>query len=218
MKLAIAIWVQDIEDWVLNQCIKSLEKQTRKVDEIILAIQPNKEITEFSRISNIAIKDTKADYIGFIGGDTIFSKDSMEIIEKYLKKEPNSVLTCAREDLTSESDNSKIDFVEEFDKWYKEANHAGPILIMAPTKWYKEVGGFDERYLGWGCFDSDIVKRAIKDGLKQVWVNERGVKMIHIWHPTRKSKNPEIVKRNESIYAKGKEVKVNKGKEWGKAW
>lgn len=218
MKLAIVIWVQDIEGWVLNRCISSLENQSRPVDEIILAIQPKGDITEFSRISNIAIKDTRADYIGFIGGDTLFSENSMEVIEKQFQKEPNCVLTCARVDMTEKSNNSKIDFVKDFKKWESRVNHAGPILIMAPTKWYRKVGGFDERYLGWGSFDSDIVKRATMDGLPQVWINEKGMTMLHIWHPQRKSKNPEIIKRNEKIYNNIKKVKVNVGKEWGVQW
>lgn len=218
MKLAIVIWVQDIKDWVLQQCINSLKSQTRKVDEIILAKQPKGKVTEFSRMSNIALRKTKSNYIGFIGGDTIFSKNSMEVIEQYFKEEPNSILTCARIDLSEESNDPKIDFVKDFDKWNRKPNHAGPILIMAPTKWYKKVGGFDERYIGWGSFDSDVVKRAKMDGLNQGWIENKGMSMLHIWHPERKSKDLGTIKRNEDIYYRVKDIKVNTNRKWGKPW
>ena len=42
--------------------------------------------------------------------------------------------------------------------------------------------GFDERMVLWGYMDQDFSERALRDGLRGVWIHERST-MLHQWHP-----------------------------------
>jgi GT2 family glycosyltransferase len=82
-----------------------------------------------------------------------------------------------------------------------DINRIAPLLTfpmlrkMSPTKWesamscnlgvwrsdFDQVGGFDERYLGWGYEDSDLVIRLIRTGVGRK--NGRfATGVIHLWH------------------------------------
>lgn len=224
MKIAVAIWKCDVKDAVLNRCLRSLVMQTRKPNEVIIVKQTEPGDVQFSRMNNIAIKKTKCDYLMCCAADLIFSKNTFEAIEKQLKKNPKALILTARVDVDSETKKS----------WKGAPNNGGPNCITLPVKWLKEVGGYDERYTGWGYFDSDMVERAKMGGFEEVWMHEfhkdQGrwifpnepvkpfITVLHIRHPTRKSKNDKVIKRNEALLRGPKTLIANKGKKWGVPW
>lgn len=68
------------------------------------------------------------------------------------------------------------------------------------TSWFKSVGGYDERFNGLSGPDDDMMVRARKAGLYDVWIDD--VLIFHQWHPTSKwkgmdsalfSADPEII-------------------------
>jgi len=221
MKIASVLLVRDAKPWRINQAVESRHQQTRKPDENMLNIQEKGPI-HFARLCNQAIKETECEFICFSGVDEILSPNAFEVVEKHFEKNPKSILMCARIDLDEESNNPKIDFVKDFKKWAKKkSDHAAPGSFQClPVKWLKKVGGFDERYVGWGYYDCEIVKRAAMDGLEEVWLHDSDPSMTicHIWHPERKGRTSEFVTKNEKLFREKIELVVNKGKKWGQKW
>ena len=97
---------------------------------------------------------------------------------------------CSRLDLSKESNNGNIDFVNDFDYWWDSNGgrpyHSAPGSFQGfNVEWLKEVGGYDEFYIGWGSFDDDIKERAIRSGLVPIWIDNFGVRLMHVYHNQR---------------------------------
>lgn len=55
-------------------------------------------------------------------------------------------------------------------------------IQLARTSWFKKVGGYDEKFTAIDGVDTDMMVRARKYGLEEVWV-EDPVMVMHQWHP-----------------------------------
>lgn len=53
---------------------------------------------------------------------------------------------------------------------------------IARTTWFKRVGGYDEKFSASDGVDVDMLVRARKDGLVEVWL-EDPLLVMHQWHP-----------------------------------
>ena len=54
--------------------------------------------------------------------------------------------------------------------------------MLAPRTAIDAVGGFDERYTGWGYEDSDLVVRLMRQGL-HIRRGPADTAVLHLWHP-----------------------------------
>lgn len=54
--------------------------------------------------------------------------------------------------------------------------------MLAPREAIDAVGGFDERYTGWGYEDSDLVVRLTRHGL-HIRRGPADTAVLHLWHP-----------------------------------
>lgn len=52
--------------------------------------------------------------------------------------------------------------------------------MVVPGEWFRRVGGFDEAYAVWGCEETDLLMRAVWDGLAVRWLP--GTFAVHQWH------------------------------------
>jgi len=55
--------------------------------------------------------------------------------------------------------------------------------ISIPLSLFKDVGGFDEKYVGWGAEDANLVERLVKKGASVRWV--KGSVGRHLEHDFR---------------------------------
>lgn len=60
---------------------------------------------------------------------------------------------------------------------------------------FAELGGFDERMIGWGYEDSEFAVRAIRRGLR-ITSGRLGLGVFHLWHPERAR---DALERNAAI-------------------
>ena len=245
MKISTATAIKDVAPWRVKLALKSRLYQTRKPDEILLIdyqsnpqnLEQYKLITEeFSvklvevkrkgketfhpaRLFNIAIRQTTCDYIVFIGADEIPSDNAFSVLEHAINNWPKGIWMSNRIDLPEESNNPEIDPLGNFEEWAQK----GKKDIWAPgsfqgisVSWLRDVGGFDERITGWGFYDSDIISRGLKAGLKEYYLQDR-MSVLHIWHPDYGGhyKYSEIISRNKKLRDEQTDITVNKGLDWG---
>lgn len=62
--------------------------------------------------------------------------------------------------------------------------------MLAPRSAIEAIGGFDERYTGWGYEDSDLVVRLMRRGL-HVRRGPADTAVLHLWHPDNARDNAE---------------------------
>ena len=67
--------------------------------------------------------------------------------------------------------------------------------MLAPRRAIDAVGGFDERYTGWGYEDSDLVIRLMRHGL-HIRRGPADTAVLHLWHPDNPRDNAE---RNRAL-------------------
>lgn len=219
-KIGVVIPItKEIPEWELKEAIPLWEKQTRPPDEVIVVdwdkLLDKEEVFSEARCNNVAVKKTKCDYLIFTNVDIRPDRKCIQVVEETLEKKPNQILMCARLDLPEDSFKPGIDWDKEFDGWAKRGHsHPAPGSIQViSVDWLKKVGGYDERYIGWGYYDCEILNRASMDGIESEWIDSRTV-ILHLGHPKLPHRSYE--KRNLDLYQEKVELNVNKDKEWGK--
>ncbi len=75
--------------------------------------------------------------------------------------------------------------------------------VAMQRDWFLRMGGYDERYVGWGMEDADFTRRCVKAGFPPVKVPGR---LEHLWHGDRREDDSmldtpaELVRANRSLY------------------
>jgi glycosyltransferase involved in cell wall biosynthesis len=78
---------------------------------------------------------------------------------------------------------------------------------------FKEIGGYDERLIGWGCTDAYLAAKAI--GAKQYIIPLYTASGLHINHPVRLENRVQQYKKNRKLFFKFIEAtKVNNHPNW----
>lgn len=70
--------------------------------------------------------------------------------------------------------------------------------IGIDTAVFRKLGGFDERYVGWGFEDLDLAARVYEQHYCMVF--DRDIITYHIDHPLRSNYHPELTALNRSRY------------------
>ncbi|MBI5831512.1 MAG: glycosyltransferase [Armatimonadetes bacterium] len=136
---------------------------------------------------NAAIRATSVGrYILATDIDMLFAPNFVEtVLRAHLAFEPAIVLAQFM-DLDRDALEGGLDPVTDFARLQAAAEwvgeHAtGPCLSVS-REWVERVRGFDERMVLWGYMDQDFSERALRDGLRGVWIHEQAT-MLHQWHP-----------------------------------
>ncbi|TKG92329.1 glycosyltransferase [Puteibacter caeruleilacunae] len=169
-------------------------------------------------IRNKALKKASSDYIIFIDGDIIldvnfiedhlsiakpdyFVNGSRVILSEKVTRRITSGRTCSNilEGAKNKLNGYRIPWLHK--------------LISGPTKshkrirgcnmafWKKDlenIGGYDERYIGWGLSDSDLVIRLMKSGIKRKNMKFLGI-CYHLYHEFADRSN---LFRNQQLFLK----------------
>jgi hypothetical protein len=159
------------------------------------------------RALNVGISKARSPWVLFVDADCVVPRD---YVAAHVRVCTNSSYTYA---LVHDSKKG----IESCGDYAKLGVLAGPLTnlrragfshMCVSSKWLKENGGFDERYVGWGAEDDELWLRIQGSGIKKVALD--GVTPIHLWHPqwekaiSEKAGMPSfganLVKRNRAIY------------------
>jgi predicted glycosyltransferase involved in capsule biosynthesis len=201
----------------LNQTIRFLTKrepELKNKSELILICNTNYNYLEKPFIDTLTINMNLINYsrpIMINYGASIAKHEILIILDsdrilpnnyftKILKKIKKREVFTAKKiiKLRKEYSDESIESMEiESDKDCRSVENemkrknlfAGNTVIF--KKDFLNIGGFDEEYIGYGFSDTDITKKAEKDGLKQIFLEDTE---IHLFHEKEIMWNGKIIK------------------------
>lgn len=147
-----------------------------------------------SRALNLVIKKLNTEYCFVADVDMVFNP---KFIEKALKLQTGNKTVYFQ---VGYMGPDKI--LEDTELWdyknYWRSTHEATGLSMFPLKVLKELRGFDEFYHFWGAEDTDMHVR-VKNAGYQVEFYDKGVLMLHQWHPSYRSLESQELDKNLQI-------------------
>jgi predicted glycosyltransferase involved in capsule biosynthesis len=191
--------------WAINRLRKILPDA-----EIIPPIQ---EQPPFSRSAthNVGARTSTKDVLLFCDADMIFDLDLIEKGLSIVNDVPWIAPMTQKWDFTWDSSNTLLSLpkdinikqtIKQYDlqidrKWGAERCRAGAMLMITKENYFK-MGGFDERFNGWGYEDNAFMlmaKETIGDYV------ESDAIAYHLWHPTAMNQYPQLTEKNMNLYA-----------------
>jgi len=154
-----------------------------------------------ARVRNLAILRVKSEYVVTVDGDCILPPD---FIRNHLALAERKKVVVGGRSLLSEVDTETVIKSKKFEtkgtSIFKGSKFftlpLGPLRALQPKNWELArtcnmgffqadvlgVGGFDERYVGWGFEDSDLMVRLIRSGIT-LKSGRFSVCVAHLYHP-----------------------------------
>lgn len=228
----------------LKLCLESVHTQTVLPDEVLIADDGSKDDTRIfleelsrtfpvpirhfwheddgfrkARICNVAIRESKCDYIIFTDCDII---EERHFIEDHLRLVRPGAFIIGSRVLVDES-TTKI-FLKQgrFDRdalkiplSHRLNSLHVPILqsVLAPrlavkvsrwrgcnmSMWRDDliaVNGFDNRFTKWGNEDVDLIERLLRSGRRQLTL-KFGAVGYHLWHPFNKPSDMSVIEERK---------------------
>jgi glycosyltransferase involved in cell wall biosynthesis len=196
--------INDIENY-RNDKIKILVLKTKLGEKF-----------ERARLNNIGIRNAKTPYILTTDVDMFFAPRFVETVIENLF--PNTLVQSRtmywKQQLVDKMYNGSINPFENIEDCkigrIKKRTTAGGCQCAHINQWIK-VGGFDERYIGWGSEDYDLYLRMQKSGAKTVWLGEsiESIMLFHQPHDKDVKKDLEEQKINKKLLEAIDKYKVN---------
>jgi len=227
----------------LKACLTSISRNTYIPEVIVVDFGSNRNVASFlrkyewlhvirvmhrgifhkSRALNIGIKAAKTKYVCMTDVDEVFQPNFFEIVRNSLTD--NNFIRCK----TYFLDIFPSQFIREFK--YKSVldlakrrnfkrPHGEGCCHGVNLDWLLSARGYDERYVGWGFEDKDLVLRAEYSGLRMKWVDDK-TSMVHLPHQRDPAYFSEVRRiENEKIFKQKRNsgkiaIKVNDNG-WGK--
>lgn len=158
----------------------------------VIRVETDTEHWSESRALNIGIRHAETEYVMTTNADLIYEPGFVAAVVAQLRKNDQSLVLADRYDL-----NKAGDVIGKAPGCHKGT------CIATRRDWFEKVHGFDERYVGWGFCDIDLVERAATDGLEIVKMDDE-MKVYHQWHPHFTQTEPwaaEALAANTRIHA-----------------
>jgi hypothetical protein len=183
---------------------------------------------------NWLVKQAKGPIVLIIDPEVAFVGDGIPMIREFYRDEANRSSSCTacliysvqRSDQLGDMSIEQI--VNSPHKTTDAANPDCQPIIMRPKTpakgyraWWRQryidLGGKDERYIGWGYEDLDIHHRQAR--LPPVGINQcLGISIVEFWHPPPPMTNAGIscgIWVEEGSRAIPEDGVANRGEEWG---
>lgn len=192
---------------VVFKWIMEFYKVTMPNVEICIGeLSDNKDFSK-ARAVNMAARKATKDIFVIADGDIIYNPAILESSAKLLNKYPWILPVNKALDLTKESTEKLLN---EIPKWpipievsSSERTQVGSgLLNVLPRKHFETVGGFDERFVGWGGEDDAFtISMSILCGSPQ----RLDFTVNHMWHPSGDMSNYHNNIRLLNRYCQGRE-------------
>ena len=143
--------------------------------------------------SNIGIRRLDTDFAFMLGVDLVFSPNFTHVVAEEYEKNPAAFIVCRHREMP---ETRCLPVIEGFaPQDYPLSWHHQAALGMGMERW-REIRGFDERYVGSCMADNDLVRRAKAAGLEVVDVQGR-TEVLHQWHGRRENQGlPDMIDLN----------------------
>lgn len=173
-----------------------------------------------ARVRNLAMSSIHSDHVIMIDGDCLLPPDFVanhrQLIQPGRLVSGGRLLVSPRETaalLSQEPLHQKLKFNEQkFKRW-----PLGPLRDLSQRNWRMvrtcnlgvlmsdvlNVGGFDERFVGWGLEDSDFVVRLLNAGIR-IRNGRQAVSVKHLHHTEGKN---HISERNIALFKETREAR-----------
>jgi len=176
---------------------------------------------ERARLNNVGVRNAAAEYIMTTDVDMMFAKDFVsEIVSRsgyntmvesrtlYWKMPVAKQIYAGELDPYGNIEDCKIGRI-------KKRTTAGGCQCMHIDQWSR-LRGFDDRYIGWGSEDYDLLTRAKKMKMRISWMGEsrETIKLFHQSHPRNLKRDLECQEENKKLLRNIKDYKVNENG-WG---
>jgi len=152
---------------------------------------------ERARLNNVGIRNATTPYIMTTDVDMFFASDFVEKMVSFL----NPVLFIEsrtmywKPPIAQKVYSGKLDPFNDLDSCkvgrIKKRTTAGGCQCAHIDQWSK-VRGFDERYIGWGSEDYDLLTRMQKSGAKVLWLGESNARVMVFHQPHAKNVVEEL--------------------------
>lgn len=138
---------------------------------------------------NIAIQECHTPYIMFTGADMLFSPNFFDALTNALVSCDNpfvmaymGYLPRPMEFMCVEASDPDIwkGLLEEVEDPPTQPLSTGTQAGL--TSWFTSIRGFDERFVGLGGPDSDMLGQAQNHGLNIIWIPWEEAQILHQWH------------------------------------
>jgi predicted glycosyltransferase involved in capsule biosynthesis len=223
--LTIVLPYKDRDEQRLNNCLYTLFHQTVQSKVLLVDYGSSPEFQKIAKkvtaeyafsyfyipienwkkthANNIGLRKVSTNYVLFSDVDMIYKPNFIETVLKMLERE-RAIVTCKCFYLSKNETRGlrmPIDW-----KTYKPVidQTSGETAVGAclgvETDWIKNIGGFDEKFSGWGREDVDVLIRAKLSKLVQIGIEER-TGFYHQWHLVSDwKKNKEAITSNAQYF------------------
>jgi len=159
----------------------------RKHDVWVIPAQPDKGPFCLSRARNIGGQRASCEGLAFVDADVILDPDLLATAAHELSRGDAFVtaLTCTMKE--GQHPGEHLLRPGPFSKF------AGTLPVVAcgfggflavKREHYREIGGYDEKFVGWSSEDNDFVDRLVWWDLEHINLSEKyGLVAVHQWHP-----------------------------------
>ncbi len=142
-----------------------------------------------ARARNAGVAESKGDVILAADADMLFTPESLVRVVRQLSSHPQEIVILQCRDLPLGYSDEKVR--EEGINWAR-LTAIGQLrprwgvggLVGIRRKVWDRLRGWDERMHTYGGEDTDFAKRAQRAGSRIEWLDEPGVAMFHMWHPS----------------------------------
>jgi glycosyltransferase involved in cell wall biosynthesis len=153
-----------------------------------------------SRALNIGVKRAQGRFTLCTDVDMVMAPTFLRVLmDTQDELGGRGMLLCQSRDLGPETEGKAIELAD-YDSFLRSTSmrptHGMGGCQCAETNWFHSVRGYDEGYTYWGAEDTDMVRRAERDGRIIQWVTDKTA-MIHQWHQTTKYDKPWLVRKNK---------------------
>lgn len=155
----------------------------------IIRINRKTKLFHKARALNIGIKSVNTKYLCVTDADQLFAPNFFDALMRKLLGKPRLYVMCKThflKHIPKYVDTSSV--VNNYKKLLTLSKKTTPKLRgegccqATTTRWFKQVRGYEEQFIGFSGEDSDVNIRAVKSGLKKVWIHH-ATSMIHLPHP-----------------------------------
>ena len=183
-------------------------KRLRKLLPDAEILVPIQEIPPFSRSAthNLAAKMAKNDVLLFCDADMVFDIDLIENGLEIVHDVPWVAPMNQKWDFTWQASNELLNMSPDVElkglnlhvyrKWGAERCRGGAMLMITKENYFK-MGGFDERFNGWGYEDNAFMLMA--EATIGSYVETPNI-AYHLWHPVSMNQYPELTCNNRDLY------------------
>lgn len=178
---------------------------------------PTDGVWSRSRALNAGFAEARGRVLVSTDADMLFSPGSMEGIGRSVLNDSSQALVLQCRNLP---DGMGSDYVAEHGlRW----DHFEDVALLRP-RWgmggmmavsrdaFLDVRGFDERMQIYGGEDLDFAQRVRRSGRRISWIEDPGVRIYHMWHPSSRdqaNETPEgraAIEYNRDIYLNDRSV------------